>query len=388
MSLYRRGGVFWSYVWVDGIRHAKSTGTSKRREAERFDEAFKTELERLKHQPPELNPEMTFEHLFTRFVASGIAKRYHIDRSKPLLPFFGKLALNKITRGEVTRYRLIRRTENKVTDTTVNRDIECLRHMLYWAVDEGILLQNPLSRIALVRERRHRRPVLSLEQEELLLDAASPHLRSVIVAALDTGMRRGEILQQRWEDVDFARRLLFVTHSKTAEGESREIPLTTRFYEWLRTNSKTTGAVFTFKGQPIHRIKTAWRGALKRSQIPRFRFHDLRHTFNSRLMLAGVQQEIRKSLMGHSSGEDVNSIYTHVELPAKYEAIQKLELWREVQQQSHQETGGTNDGTKATGAGLGPVSNLNSRSNTETMGQEDPGGSRLGADNEAGKQGQ
>ena len=52
----------------------------------------------------------------------------------------------------------------------------------------------------------------------------------MIVAALDTGMRRGEITSQRWEDIDFPRKLLFVTRSKTPEGESREIPLTERLY--------------------------------------------------------------------------------------------------------------------------------------------------------------
>ena len=58
-----------------------------------------------------------------------------------------------------------------------------------------------------------------------------------------------------------------------------------------------------------------------------FRFHDLRHAFNTRLLEAGVQQEIRKALTGHSSGEEVNSIYTHVEIGLKREAIDKLERW-------------------------------------------------------------
>src|SRR5205807_1671706 len=116
-----------------------------------------------------------------------------------------------------------------LTETTVNRDIECLRHLLYWAVDEGWLAANPIARIRLERERRKKRPVLSLAEEALLLPAASPHLRDITIVALDTGMRRGEILHQRWEDVDFPRQLLYVTHSKTPKGEAREIPLTHRF---------------------------------------------------------------------------------------------------------------------------------------------------------------
>ena len=103
-----------------------------------------------------------------------------------------------------------------------------LRHILYWAVDEQLLAANPLARLKMARERRTRRQVLSVAEEQMLLGGAKDHLHSMIIAALDTGMRRGEITSQRWEDVDFSRRLLFVTRSKTPEGESREIPLTER----------------------------------------------------------------------------------------------------------------------------------------------------------------
>jgi integrase len=169
--------------------------------------------------------------------------------------------------------------------------------------------------------------VLSLEDEAKLLQASAPHLRQIVTMALDTGMRRGEILKQRWEHVDFSRQLLYVTRSKTAEGESREIPFTNRVHELLVNQRKEEGPLFLYKGRPIHLIKTAWKAAVRRAGIRYLRFHDLRHTFNTRLMEAGVMQEIRKALMGHSSGEGVNAIYTHVELPSKREAIRKLEAW-------------------------------------------------------------
>jgi integrase len=103
---------------------------------------------------------------------------------------------------------------------------------------------------------------------------------------------------------------------------------------------QTEGLVFTFKGRPIHGIKTAWRATIRRAGSRYFRFHDLRHTFNTRLMEAGVLQDIRKALMGHSSGDEVNSLYTHVELPVKREAIRKLEAWVEAQQNQKEEVQG------------------------------------------------
>ncbi|MGD0581043.1 MAG: site-specific integrase, partial [Bryobacteraceae bacterium] len=171
------------------------------------------------------------------------------------------------------------------------------------------------------------RSVLALPDETRLLATAAPHLRSIIIAALDTGMRRGELLQERWEHVDWGRKILSVTRSKTAGGEGREIPFTNRLASLLLAARQDEGLVFTFQGNAIHQVKTAWKTAIRRAGIRYCRFHDLRHTFNTRLMEAGVMQEIRKALMGHSSGEDVNSIYTHVELPAKREAIRKLEAW-------------------------------------------------------------
>jgi integrase len=79
--------------------------------------------------------------------------------------------------------------------------------------------------VRLPKQRRKPRPILSIAEEAKLLDAAAPHLRQLIIGALDSGMRRGELLNQRAEHVDLARRVLSVTHSKTVGGEAREIPL-------------------------------------------------------------------------------------------------------------------------------------------------------------------
>jgi hypothetical protein len=103
----------------------------------------------------------------------------------------------------------------------------------------------------MARERRIRRQVLSVAEEILLLAAAKDHLRAMIIAALDTGMRRGEITSQLWEDIDFSRKLLFVTRSKTPEGESREIPLTERLQVSICSNRpQGPGLVINFPRPP------------------------------------------------------------------------------------------------------------------------------------------
>jgi integrase len=374
MSLYKRGRLWWSYVYVDGVRHAKSTGTTNRRIAEKFDQQFKDELALARIGMRVPVPEMNFGELAARFIAEASPRPYHLDRLKILLPYFGEVPIGRITKGLVRDYRTDRHAHKQVSDTTINRDLEALRHILYWAVDEGLLAANPLSRMPLVRERRIPRRVMSVAEEGRLLQAAAPHLRSIIIAALDAGMRRAELLGQRWEHVDLGRGLLSVTRSKTAGGEGREIPLTQRLHVLLAASVQPQGLIFTFKDRPIRIIKTAWKAAIRRAGIRYYRFHDLRHVFNTRLMEAGVMQEVRKALMGHSSGEDTNSIYTHVELPVKREAIRKLEAWVDQHNQQFDQQGGRNDSTEVNGNG-GAEGRGRRSSRAEAVEEKEPGGS-------------
>jgi integrase len=362
VSLFKRGGVYWSYVFVDGVRHARSTNTGTRRLAEQIDQKHKDELRLKATQFPELAPNMRFAELAARFLGEGSAKVWHRDRLKVLLPYFAGFSIGKINKAAIRQFRQERHRQKTLTETTVNRDIECLRHLLYWAVDEGLLAANPIARIRMERERRKKRPVLSLEEETLLLQAASPHLQNIMIVAVDTGMRRGEILHQRWEDVDFPRRLLYVTHSKTPEGESREIPLSDRVLTLLsamRTDTdhknKDEGLIFTFAGKPIHSLKTGWKAAIRRAGIRYIRFHYLRHTFNTRLLELSVPREVRMVLLGHTFG-DTHESYEHVELPLKREAIRKLEAWRIGESEKKGQTNGNRarpDHASDAGAGDG-----------------------------------
>jgi integrase len=167
------------------------------------------------------------------------AHRQSLNRSyrlKFLLPFFGETPVLRLTKPMTEEFRKSRkqaRTGTPIKDATANRDLSVFRHILYWAVDERMLEANPLARLKMARERRTKRQVLSISEEEILLPAASPRLRGMIIAALDTGMRRGEITSQLWQDGDLDRGILYVTRSKTPAGEAREVPPTARLSELL-----------------------------------------------------------------------------------------------------------------------------------------------------------
>jgi len=337
MSLYKRGAVYWSAIWIDGVRTMRSLGTSNRRQAEILEQRLRDDLFARHFQLPRLMPEMPFAELYARFLTEGDVKPYHRERAKQFLPYFAETPIGRITKNDIARYRKQRHADylgrqesddpKPLSETTLNRDVEVIRHLLFWAADEGFIPTNPIARIRMVRERGKRRPVLPVADERKLLAACSDHLKRIVTTALDSGLRRGELLNQLWEDVDFDRRVISVSCSKTPEGEHRLVPMTSRVDQMLAALRRPSGVVFTYEGMPIRRIKTGWGAALRRAALPHYRFHDLRHTFNSRLADLGVIADVRKELMGHSRGGDVNSIYTHIELPTLREAIHRLETW-------------------------------------------------------------
>jgi len=334
VSLYKRNSVWWYSIFVHGERVCESAGTSNRRKAERIEAARREELENKRHRLPNIDPDITVGATAARFIAEGLATPYHLDRLKHVLSFFAEIPIRDLNRSLVRKYRQERHAENNaLKPATVNRDLSVLRRLCNWAADDGIIPASPLGRLRLERERRTKRPVMSVREENLLMAHAPVHLQRIILCALDTAMRRGEILGQRWEDVDFDNRLLHVTRSKTAQGESRIVPLTSRVYEMLRSFRKDSGIVFTYGSNPIKIVKTSWAASLRRSGLRHFRFHDLRHTANSRMMLAGVMQEIRREIVGHSSqhSRDVNDRYTQIGLAELKDAIRKLEVWLDAQ---------------------------------------------------------
>jgi integrase len=200
--------VWWAIFYIDHVRYQASTGTNIRRQAEVIEQQFKKEANERRHSLVQVDPKMTFGELAARFIANAGAGPHHLDRLKHLLPYFADVPVVQINKGMVTEYRRYRHSRKSLKGATINRDISVIRHILYWAVDESLLLSNQLTRVRMERERRTRRPVMSVEEEIRLLEVSPVHLKRIVITALDTGMRRGEILNQLWEHVDLNRGLL------------------------------------------------------------------------------------------------------------------------------------------------------------------------------------
>ena len=157
------------------------------------------------------------------------------------------------------------------------------------------------------------------------------HLSPVVLLALNTGLRRGELLQLRWEDVSLTTRILTVRGTHAKSGQTRHVPLNSEAVETLqRWAAQLPSAVgFIFPGsssqQPVGDIKNAWAGLLRRASITKFRFHDLRHTFASKLVMAGVDLNTVRELLGHAD-LTMTLRYAHLAPEHKAAAVEKLLL--------------------------------------------------------------
>jgi integrase len=121
---------------------------------------------------------------------------------------------------------------------------------------------------------------------------------------MNTGMRRGEILSLEWQNADLTNKNLTVISENAKSGKTRHIPLNTEAFETLKNwkkDSPSNGYVFTGQnGNPLLEIRKSWTTALEEAKISNFRFHDLRHHFASKLVMASVDLNTVRELLGHS----------------------------------------------------------------------------------------
>ena len=149
------------------------------------------------------------------------------------------------------------------------------------------------------------------------------HLKGIVIVALNTGMRKAEILGLKWRDVDIKRNILYLRETKN--GEKREVPINeqvkTVLINTLR-NSKSE-YVFNYNGKRIIDIKRSYSTAVKNSGIKDFTFHDLRHTFASHLVMNGVDLNTVRELLGHKTLQ-MTLRYSHLSASHKHKAVEGL----------------------------------------------------------------
>jgi integrase len=223
---------------------------------------------------------------------------------KRLVEHFGAARIPSITYSQVDQYRLKRLSE-ALTIASVNRELSLLRSVFNFCKREGWITRTPFEMgaplISAADESRRDR-VLGRDEEERLLLALSgnyAHLLPLVIASLDTGARRGELFTLTWREVDLTSGAIRLRSVNTKTARSRELPVSGR----LRNELERLRAASDSADAPVFNTRNWRRGfaaALRAAGIDNFRWHDMRHTFASRLAHSGLSISELAALLGHS----------------------------------------------------------------------------------------
>ena len=247
------------------------------------------------------------------------------------------LSAETFTRGKPRTDRktgeVIEPKRYKRTGATVNRYLAALSHCLSFGVKERrVIDRNPISDIARKREPRGRTRFLSDEERTALLNACAaskwPALRTLVLLAITTGARRGELTHLKWEDIDLKKGRALVRESKN--DEPRTLPLAGSALEALRElklkNSARSEYVFAQPSGipgPYEHFEAHWYPALEAAGVTNFHFHDLRHTTASMLAAQGASLLEIADVLGHKTLAMVKR-YSHLVVENKAGVIERM----------------------------------------------------------------
>ena len=195
------------------------------------------------------------------------------------------------------------------TPATVNRYMAVLSHVFTIATNEWEWIENhPMKKISKLQEPRGRVRFLDNDERTRLLDACkqsrSPHVYTLVMLALSTGARHGEITGIKWSDVDFERRVITLHHTKN--GERRVLPISDHILPLLkaRLENRSHHSDYVFPSPQFNRplnTRIAWDSVITKAKIANFRFHDLRHSAASYLAMNGATTSEIAEVLGHKT---------------------------------------------------------------------------------------
>ena len=313
-----------------GLRKERKQFFLTQKEAEQARRRFLTEFERL-GDAVFSREDITFEQLAERYQEARLIPAEYIDGKKvaghrelsplttylkSLTEYFGKQKIRTIQFGDVEalKLHLIRkptRADKKRTTAAVNRELQFLRAVLNFALANGWIERNPFSAATngkkiinrSVENKRQRFPTFGEELAMLrMCTGRRVHLKPLLIIAADSGLRRRELLTLRVSDLDFSKRVIRLQSHNAKTNVAREIPMTPRACEQLKAlcdGLEDDGLVFG----GLTEFKRAFETLREKAGINDLNFHDLRHAFVTRGILAGIPQAMILKASGHSSEE-------------------------------------------------------------------------------------
>ena len=348
MGTFKRNSDYWIDYYDHGRRHREKVGPSKAL-AEAALAKRKVEIAEGKFLDKRKDPRTKFEAFSEEYlelhskVNNKSWKRSDLSNITILKRFFAGYYLNDITPLVIEKFKAQRVNEMKkaspagperrLKPATINRNLECLKSIFNKAIAWGKYSgENPVKKVKFFKENNQRLRFLEREEIIKLLSNCNRHLKPIVILALNTGMRRGEILGLKWRDIDFKRGIIYIYDTKNKE--KREVPVNEQAKTALIRTRKHPQSEYVFcnqNGSPMTQNRKSFLTALKKSGIKDFKFHDLRHTFASHLVMSGVDLNTVRELLGHKSTE-MTLRYSHLSPDHRKRAVDVLsrrmdDLW-------------------------------------------------------------
>jgi len=247
-----------------------------------------------------------------------------------LNPFFGNKPLDKISNLDIESYKA-QKMQSGLSNKTINNHLLVLNKCLKMAQEWDEIVRTP--KIKLLKVEPQKFDYLKIEEHQMLLDHCDETLHEMVLLAINTGLRFGELIALEWDDINFINKMMTVQRSismgrlgSTKSNKIRYIPLSNNALEILQARAKKNGYIFSEnKNEPLkqHRCIIQLHRACDRANMRRIGWHALRHTFASCLAQNGVSIFELKELMGHS---DIKTTmrYSHLTTSSTRGAIETL----------------------------------------------------------------
>jgi len=312
MGVFKKNGNWWIDFYHQGKRIRRKVGPSKKvAEMALADvQVKKAKKEFLGVCEPKRILFKDFAAEYLEYSKANKAKRSYerdvLTLEGHVLDLWGSQLLARLTPKMIEDYK-VQRLQHVVA-ATVNREIDTIKNMLRKAVEWGYLSSSPGTSVKKLRTGTPHFRYLSGGEIRKLMEACkrsdNPQLYPFVVAALNTGMRLGELTALEWKDIDFRRGILRVDNKRdhhTKNYQVRTIPMNEFLTDAFRKIPRRLDSSYVFQrkdGSKFSKMRTGFRNAVKRSGIPHVRFHDLRHTFASHLVMGGVDIRTVQELLG------------------------------------------------------------------------------------------
>jgi integrase len=285
-----------------------------------------------------------------------------LSRIEANFSHLNKTPLSEITPWQIDKWRTEQLKEGK-RKATINRDISALRATLSKALEWGIIQRHPLEKVKPLKIDQQKKVRYLSPDEETRLRVAlrnrdteikqtresantwrkergyslypslidnnyADHLEPMVLLSINTGLRRGEVFNLKWNDVDLKKRILTVAGETSKSYQTRHIPLNIEATDVLKKwadQSTTKGYVFPGKeGKRLDNVKKSWQSLCEKAKISDFRWHDQRHHFASKLVMRGVPLNTVRELLGHSTMA-ITLRYAHLAPDHKADAVAMLD---------------------------------------------------------------